>query len=212
MKKKRQDAESGSTQNEEAEKERIERARRIWARCDLWPLDSAFELVFNPNPSLPGESSGWEIGASQRRAYDTMREVAMSCAGYSLRIIRTEFRPDVPCVEPEQFLDWADSRKLPVPLDLRLTVTKTRAELKQRGPSRERAFRPEQRHRFRCVGIAAYLWSLPENKTLTIQAMSERPEILQIGCEGVEYLHDTIRDWIKVEAPDRSPGRRPKHQ
>lgn len=207
-----QEAENGSVEVNQGAQRRLEKIRRTWARCDLWPLDNAFELVFNPDPPPPGEASSWEPNESQQRGLNAMREVAMNCAGYSLRIVKTEFRPDVPCVEPLQFLAWADSRGLPVPTELRLTVTSVRDELKQRSPSRERALRPEQRHRLRCEGIAAYLWSQPETKDLTIEALIQRPELLAVGCEGIEYQPKTLRDWVKEQAPNRAPGRRPKRR
>lgn len=205
----RQEAENGTVKGETTEPT-VEEVLKIWARCDLWPLESAIELLYNPEPPLPGEPSTWEMTDDRRRRFNVFREVILNCAGYSLRIARSEARPDVLYVEPEPFLEWADAQQLTVPSALREIVWRTRKEMKGRRPSRDRAFRPEQRHRLRCEGVAAYLWSQPETKDLTIEAMTQRPELFHIGCEGVEYQAKTLRDWVKGQSPNRAPGRRSK--
>jgi len=72
----------------------------------------------------------------------------------------------------------------------------------------ENKMRNNQRHKERCRAIAALLWS--KEPEITIADMILRDEITVFGCEGKNYAEDTLRDWIKDLAPDRSPGRRTK--
>jgi hypothetical protein len=69
--------------------------------------------------------------------------------------------------------------------------------------------RNSNRHRERCRAIAALLWE--KEPTRTIEDMILAPEILRFGQEGVGYINDTVRDWIKDLCPNRKPGRRPKN-
>jgi hypothetical protein len=65
--------------------------------------------------------------------------------------------------------------------------------------------RPSQKHRLACRDVAKVLWD--KEPTLTIVAMSKRPEIIK-ACNGKRYVEKTIRRWIKEENPNSKPGRR----
>ena len=62
-----------------------------------------------------------------------------------------------------------------------------------------------QRHKEACRKVAKKLWE--KEPTLTIVAMSKRPEIIK-ACEGKRYVEKTIRRWIQDLNPNPKPGRR----
>jgi len=74
-------------------------------------------------------------------------------------------------------------------------------------PKKSRKLRPDQRHRLAVREAAKKVWK--EHPEMTIADMIERDELNEV-CEGRVYKEDTMRNWIKDLAPDRSPGRRPK--
>ena len=74
-------------------------------------------------------------------------------------------------------------------------------------PKRSRKLRPDQRHRLAVREAAKKIWK--EHPEITIADMIERDELNEV-CEGKVYTKETMRNWIKDLAPDRSPGRRPK--
>ncbi len=69
--------------------------------------------------------------------------------------------------------------------------------------------RVAQMHRQRCEAVAALLWRQAETADLTIEAMIDRPEILEHGQQHQAYTRETLRRWIKEVAPPerRKPGR-----
>jgi hypothetical protein len=71
----------------------------------------------------------------------------------------------------------------------------------------EKKQRPSQIHREKCREMAKKLWE--EDPTLTIVDMTYKDEINAL-FDGKVYTEKTIRKWIKVECPDRTPGRRSK--
>jgi len=74
-------------------------------------------------------------------------------------------------------------------------------------PKPKRKLRPNQKHKIACLKIAKELWE--KDSSITIAAMGKSNEI-KIACDGRIYTEKTIRNWIKTECPDRSPGYRPK--
>lgn len=180
---------------------------KLWASCDQWPLDDALNLVFGKTPYLPGESHTADMPSEKSLQLNVVRELAYNCAGRSLHILRTTVRPDVLYVLPTEFMDWATARGFTVSGPLRAAVEEARSKIKTRNKSEARKLTAMQRHRQRCEGLAAYLWSLPEHKNMTITDMTLRKELTNIGCEGHEYTTETLRDWIKALAPNAKPGR-----
>ncbi len=74
-------------------------------------------------------------------------------------------------------------------------------------PKSKRKLRPNQKHKIACRKIAKELWE--KDPSITIADMAKSNEI-KIAWDGRIYAKSTIRNWIKDECPDRSPGRRPK--
>ena len=62
----------------------------------------------------------------------------------------------------------------------------------------------------KCREISAKLWK--DGPAITIADMINKAEIQRYSYKknGMIYMENTIRNWIKDLCPDRSPGRRPK--
>ncbi len=177
-----------------------ERICEIWSYSDHWPLMDAIHLLLKIPPAFftPRKHS-----AQHDRQRNIIYEIALNCAGDSLTIVNESVSPGEFRVLPDQFLEWARKRDMPVPMELFKAVESKVLKFGKRKPPRK--FGPKQQHRERCKGIAALLWSA--NPDLTKAKMAARPEILKFGCEGEKYTSETIQDWIKTEKPNRSGGR-----
>jgi hypothetical protein len=73
--------------------------------------------------------------------------------------------------------------------------------------STDKKLRPNQKHKIECRKVAERLWK--KDPTTTIADMIMKDEIVN-ACDGKIYSEKTIRNWINILCPDRSPGRRPK--
>ncbi|MEX0730601.1 MAG: hypothetical protein WED00_08835 [Aquisalimonadaceae bacterium] len=173
-----------------------------WALCDLWTLPEAISLLLADKLRIPGQAAELETASHEGKLIEA---VARRCAGASLPIVRSAAFPDSLCVRPQEFLDWAELKTLDVPGELRRAIDEVAPATG--GGKPEKQLRTSQRHREMCRGIASLLWQ--DNPTMTIEAMAQRSEIRETGCEGTDYGHETLRNWIKVKAPNRAPGRRP---
>lgn len=71
----------------------------------------------------------------------------------------------------------------------------------------EKRLRPDQRHKQLCREKAEQLWR--DDPKITITKMIGL-DAIQVLFDGKVYNDDTLHNWIKDLAPDRSPGRRPK--
>lgn len=111
-------------------------------------------------------------------------------------------------VPPVEIIEWAQKKwnSSGVPPVLKAAVLGAVEE----GQKLEAYIKQSTFRRERCRAIAALLWSQEETKHLTLEDMAKRTEFLQIGCQGTRYKHDTIKEWIKEQNPNRGPGRRPK--
>jgi hypothetical protein len=77
-------------------------------------------------------------------------------------------------------------------------------------PSGDETLRTNQRARIACQVVATSLWK--NEPEATIASMVKHPAIQQL-CSGSHYDDETIREWIKVVAPDavrQKRGRPPK--
>lgn len=192
--------------NQDAEKENTEPNRlavyQAWALCDFWPLSEAIRLTYSQAPQWPGSGTDETVPPLGT----TVEAVALRCAGGSLPVTQAAAFPGELCVRPREFVEWADLKCFKMPGELRMAVDSV-APLTGGSGKPERNLSPKQRHREMCRGIAALLWR--DNPDMTIEAMAQRKELRDIGCEGMAYTHDTMRNWIKEQAPNRQPGRRP---
>lgn len=177
-----------------------------WALCDFWTLLEAVSLLFTERPKSPAYSTA-DLQLPPR--VDIIEAIARRCAGGSLAVYRPDGLPDSLCVRPREFLEWAEQKGMDVPGELRRAVDEADSSTGGNAPP-EKRLRPAQRHREMCRGIAMLLWQ--GDPTITIEAMAQRTELRDIGCEGKVYAHDTIRGWINTSAPNRNPGRRPINQ
>jgi hypothetical protein len=84
-------------------------------------------------------------------------------------------------------------------------IEEARREQKAKVPVKK--FRPNQRHKEAVIAVAKKLWKT--NPKITIEEMAYNDEINRV-CEGRVYTPKTIRNWIKVDCPNRKSGRRAK--
>jgi hypothetical protein len=69
----------------------------------------------------------------------------------------------------------------------------------------EKKLRNNQRRRERCRALAKYKWKKFPDTNIT--EMVKDDDIIEIGCEGMKYKADTIREWIRDLCPNPKPGR-----
>lgn len=179
-----------------------EAIREFWGACDHWPLPDAVRLALGHLPRR------WQQGRLPKEAeqrIEQLTEFAMNCAGASLPVRPPLFPGDDCRVAPLEFLEWIERRtELKAP-DLETLVIVAQHEKHKREAGKK--MRLSTQRRIRCRAIAELLWQHDPN--MTIAKMIGLREIREIGCEGVDYAPDTIRDWIKDLCGNRAPGRRP---
>lgn len=175
----------------------------IWAKADHWLLEDAVSLALGLKPSRFASAPLSKAEALKR---DLLLELALNCARDSLDLVMHQGIRDGLKVRPLQFLQWAKDKGIHPPPELMSTVIKER----ERGALAQepKELPPRQKHRERTRAVAAMIWA--REPKLTKQAVAERPEILEFGCEGHPYTPKAIEGWIKEENPNRRPGRRPK--
>jgi len=174
----------------------------FWSLCDHWPLRDSITLALADTPPVLGEQHEQIEKTTQ---WQQLYTLAINCANHSLPMLERETTPESYRVKPADFIRWTRKKHIELPQALIAQINTAQDRLpKEKKP---RKLRPEQRHKERCRGIAALLWS--QNKEITIARMVEAEVLIEIGCEGKTYKEETIRDWIKEECPNRTGGRRP---
>lgn len=167
------------------------------AKMDHWTVDDAAALLAH---EIPPRLSLRKLNAAKA---ERIQRIAYLLSGAACVV-----NPESPIgryrVAPREIVEWA-RQKSAVPSAL---VTAVLGGVRE-GEQAERHMRESTRRRERCRAVAALLWQQEQTKHLTLQAMAQRPELLEIGCEGRQYKSDTIADWIKEANPNRKPGRRP---
>ncbi|MCB1737474.1 MAG: hypothetical protein KDI42_05065 [Gammaproteobacteria bacterium] len=173
----------------------------VWVKSDHWPLEDACRLLLELPPRVLGAS----IDDAKRQLNLTMLlELATNCLGASLPTIAPDPSITDVRVAPDSFLEWARTHKFSRPRVLMESLYEARTGIT--GTSPDPLKKPE-RMKERTRAIAALLWH--DNPEITIAAMCKRSEIVRIALEGERRSCETIRQWVKDLAPNRSPGRRP---
>lgn len=172
-----------------------------WARADHWPLEDAIRLLLMQLPR------SLQLDVQEDKQLDQMllKELATNCLGSSLEASDIDLG-DGPRISPYALMDWADQKSVSIPEQLRDAIDQVRL-LEKKSKSYQRF---SQTHKERCKGIAALLWR--EEPNVTIDAMKNRPEFIELGCKGRHYTAQTIRGWIKSESPNHQPGRPKKEK
>ncbi len=171
------------------------------ARMDYWTVIDAAALLFS---EIPPGLSGRKLSAAKTHKVARLAHIISGAA--------CVVNPESPVgrfrVPPVEIIEWAQKKwnSSGVPLELKAAVLGTVEE----GQKLEAYIKQSTFRRERCRAIAALLWSQEETKHLTLEDMAKRTEFLQYGCQGMHYKHDTIKEWIKEQNPNRGPGRRPK--
>jgi hypothetical protein len=181
---------------------------RVWALCDLWPLEDAVALVLGNTPrKLGSEGPQGPTSKGARVIY----ELALNCAGHTLQLERSEARDGQLMVEPRMFVAWFEQRAGEIPPALRQALGEARDAVKEGNGTRRASLRPDQKHRERTRGVAQYLWQ--HDPTIRIGTMTDYRELWAITCDGNSYSRDTIYEWLKEVAPPdaRKPGAPPKN-
>ncbi len=109
-------------------------------------------------------------------------------------------------VRPFMFINWALANNIEMPVQFeKYTDIKKRAKS---GYFEGLGLKRTTIHHERCRAVAELLWS--QEPEITIAEMARRGEIIQIGCEGLEYDMRTISRWLSSLKADRRPGRQRK--
>jgi hypothetical protein len=179
----------------------------VWALCDLWPLEDAAVLAAGDAPPQLGSEKAREPVSKGARA---IYELALNCAGHTLQVERSDVRDGRLMVDPRMFLTWLRQREFSIPNWLVQAVDEVGGFFDEREGTRRSRLRPEQRHRERTRGLAAYLWS--QDPSIRIGSMASRRELWRITCEGHSYRQEKIHEWLQEVAPEqaRKGGRPPK--
>ena len=177
-------------------------ACELAAVMDYWTVEDAAALLLGEIP--PGLSCRKLPAAEARRVAATAHIISGAACVMNPESPIGRFR-----VPPCEFIEWAQGRDgIDVPGALKTAVLGAKEEMKKK----KTHIRESTYCRERCKAVAALLWNHEENKLLTLEDMARRPEFLQHGCGGVSYKHDTIKDWIKEQNPNRTKGRRPNNK
>jgi len=176
------------------------KACRNMGLMDYWTVEDAAALILGEIP--PGQS-GRKSPVAKAKKIARLAHI-LSGADCVVNPETTSGRFRVP---PVEIIEWIQRRNgSAVPQELKVAVLGAVEEIqKQEAFTKKSTLRRE-----RCRAIAELLWKQEENKHLTLEAMAKHPVLLQIGCQGTRYEHETIKDWIKEQNPNRNPGRRPK--
>jgi hypothetical protein len=175
------------------------KACKVAALMDYWTTEDAAALLLNEIPS----------GLS-RRKLPKVKATRVARAAYIFSGSNCVVNPESPIsrfrVKPREIIDWTHQRNgATVPEELVNAVMSAAEETR----NSKAFFKQSTFHGERCRAIAALLWNSDETKHLTLEAMAKHPELLQFGCQGHAYEHDTIKNWIKEQNPNRKAGRRP---
>lgn len=105
---------------------------------------------------------------------------------------------------PSCFIKWIDSKQLgDVASDFRKAVDEVQDI---RVETQQPKLKANQRHKQRSIAVASMLWE--QSPELTIEAMIDRPEIKNHGCENNVYGKETLKRWVREAPHNRAPGRR----
>jgi hypothetical protein len=176
-----------------------EQACKTMALMDFWTIEDAAALLIGAIPR----------GLSRRKLTGTKAHTVARVT-HTLSGADCVVNPESPVgryrVPPREIVEWARRKSNDdVPSELVTAVLGAARD----GEQAKRSMHQSTFRRERCRAIAALLWQQDNTKHLTLEAMVQRPELLEIGCDGKQYQLDTIKEWIKEQNPNRRPGRRP---
>ena len=200
---------------------------KFCARFDTWRLRTACILITGGLPEYVGKDH------PEPEFFKAIYEAALSCAGESLPLYKTDVPEGEYRVRPGAFIQWASgfgfalappskefwneveqSSKWESAEELKelkkLFLTATGHKLPQNIASKLRDYDEKCQSKWRCRALAEYFWShKPELTKVDIAAM---PEIIGIGCKGQRVKARQIGEWIADLNPRPDAGRPKKRE
>lgn len=184
--------------------DKFETVAKLWINSDTWTLDDAIRLIGQKLPNC-FSTHDTETDEQEERALSILRElVKNNLNGTLTRYPSTPGEPESTIrLNPFEFLDWLEEIN---PGQTPIALKGARAEHEQKHKGSARKDRPETVHRHRVAALAELFWR--DEPNLTKVEMSQKPELIEIGCHRKKYTPSTIQRWIKESNPNREPGRR----